>query len=209
MSVDTLIKRYSVLATLHPVRYFVPIPNADTFIRLEDRQILCGMYAGRAGSAPRRNIAIFGLFAVVPKISVERLDLFTRVQSPVMTLRPTVVFEHGVSFQEKPAGHLPAVTQDYTLPPAPVFPIATDEPPVPPPPPDPGPPPPDPEPDVLHLAATEEWDAEASTVVLRLAFTETWDSTDETVTPLRLAYTEVWDTGVQALFLAYTELWDV
>lgn len=204
MAVDTLTKRYSVLSTLLPWRSTVPIPSADGFVRLEDRQILCGMYAGRAGSAPRRNIAIFGLFAIVPKIGLDKLELFTRVQSPVMTLRPTVVFEHGVSFQEKPVGHLPAVTQDYTLPPVPVFPIATDDPVLTSPPPDAGPSPPDAEQSVLNLAFTELWDI--SDEALLLAFTEDWDLSE---VPLFLATTEDWELSLTFLTLAFTELWEL
>jgi len=201
MAVDTLLKRYSVLSTLLPWRSTIPI-QADGIVRLTDRQILVGIYTGLTVQAPRRNIAIFGLFAIVPRLQITSLQLFTRVVVPLVAVRPVVLFEHGVTLQEKPANTLPAVTQDYVLEPAPIFPIGATPAPIPP----PGPPaPPIIPPSVLSY--TENWEAEAPGVLLLLVYTENWEIEVATMN-LLLKYTEDWQEEL-LLLLSYTELWEV
>ena len=194
MSIDTATKRHSVLGTCFPWWHRPPLPNGDTLVRLSDRQTLCGMYAGLAGSAPLRNIAIFGLFAVVPRLQLASLDIFAKVVTPILTSRPVVLFKEGVTFQEKPVPNLPAVTQDYQLAPIPVFPIADTS--IIPPPVIPGP----------TSSFTEGWELVAATTPLVAGFTEGWELV---TTPLVVQFIEGWEVVETALRVSYTELWNV
>jgi len=188
MSVDNLPERLSILAMRRPIRRIRPLPSSNALVTFTDRHIVAHLYAGNITAAPRRNIAIFGVFSIVPRLQITTLELFTKVKTPTMTVRPIVLFEDGVTFQEKPVSHLPAVTQDYQIAPVPVFPIVDV-------------------PTVPVSTYVEGWEVETITTQLQLSYTEGWEVTETAA--LVEGFTEGWEVTDVDLLVSYTELWEV
>ena len=190
MAIDTLVKRYSVIATLLPWRSTIPLPTPlDAKLTLSDRQILCGLYAGIRTRVTQHQIAIFGTFTFMSRINMLSMDIISRVVSPILLARAGVVF-YAVTLQEKPLP--PRIPVEKTLPrlvptpaviPAPTLPQV-----------------------VLAASFVEMWETEQATAPLAASYTESWEGQS---VALATSYVEHWDVTETILIPAYTELWEL
>lgn len=190
MPVDTLVKRYSMIATMLPWRSTVPLPTPlDAKLTLSDRQILCGLYAGIRTRVTQRQIAIFGTFTFMSRINMLSMEIISRVVSPILLARAGVIFD-AVTLQEKPSP--PRIPVEKTLPrllPRPeVIPAPT--------------PPQKP----LEASFVEMWETEQATAPIAVSFTESWEGQSVVLTS---SYVEHWDVTETLLIPAYTELWEL
>lgn len=190
MAIDTVVKRYSVIATFLPWRSTIPLPTPlDAKLILSDRQILCGLYAGIRTRVTQHQIAIFGTFTFMSRINMLSMDIVSRVVSPTLLARAGVVFD-AVTLQEKPPP--PRVPVETTLPrlvPTPAVISAPTPPQV-----------------ALVASFVEMWETDQATAPLAASYVEGWEGQN---VALATSYVEHWDVTDTTLSAVYTELWEI